>query len=991
VRSRVRISLLALAACALVAVAAPAGAQAAFGVGKFFAANCKTAACEPGDVVSEAFATAGGHPPAGITDFTVNLEGEVPSGIATEGPVTHIRTDVAPGVSTNPQAVHQCSEAEFNGIELAEGVFSAPAAGCTAALIGENKAKIFPGAPPDIALAGNVYNVTPTKGLASLFAVALELGPLGFPGAYAHTFIKGHVEWASDYHDYFEIEVSPKLPLVSSRLIFKGNIGTGLAPIGSGGFLTNPTSCTGIGPQTTSTITLESQSGAKSVKQYEGPVGAENCAALPFAPGFALTPETTQSDQPDGISTELTLPHDLNPGAGHVDSSQVETVEATLPEGMTLNPSAAAGLQACTPAQARITSKEPGVACPAASKVGTATLNVPGLPAGALSGNVYLGAPESGTITEPPYTMYLDAESAQYGLSVRLKGLVKPNETTGRVTAVFAKNPEQPFSTLTLNVNGGALSPIANPLTCGTATAAAKFIPYSGTAAVSPVSSFTVDSNNAGGACASPLPFTWTQSATSAPPKAGASPAFTFNLARPDGQQYLEKTRVVLPPGLVGKIPAVAQCAEAQANAGTCPAASKIGVVTALAGSGTPYPFTGNVFLTGPYQGAPYGLSIVVPVVAGPYNLGTEVTRSKIEVDPNTARVIVSTPKLPTIRGGIPVRLRSLTVTVNTPNYILNPTNCSLFQTESTLTSTLGALQNVSSGFQVEGCSSLAFKPAFKSTTTGKTSKTNGASLETTVNQPAGQANMKSIVVQLPKQLPSRLTTLQKACPAATFNANPYGCPAGSYVGGARANTPVLPGKMTGPAVLVSHGGAAFPDLDLVLEANGVRVIVVGNTDIKKGITTTTFATTPDVPVTSVTVNLPTGPHSALAANGNLCTSSLVMPTTITGQNGKVVKQNTNVAVSNCGVQVVGQKVIGNSAYLTVRTFSAGRISGSGPNLSTVARHLQSATKQASLRVPLSGGGRGKGRPLTVRVRVGFFPKKKGAPTSVAYTNVTFR
>jgi hypothetical protein len=175
------------------------------------------------------------------------------------------------------------------------------------------------------------------------------------------------------------------------------------------------------------------------------------------------------------------------------------------------------------------------------------------------------------------------------------------------------------------------------------------------------------------------------------------------------------------------------------------------------------------------------------------------------------------------------------------------------------------------------------------------------------------------------------------------------------------------------------------------MEANGVRVIVVGNTKITKGITTTNFQTTPDVPVTSITVLLPTGPHSALAANGNLCTSSLVMPTTITGQNGKTVKQNTKIAVSNCGVRVVGQKVVGDTAYLTVQTYAPGRLSGRGPNLATVYRSLGQAQKTASLKVPLTTSGRFKGRPLRVRVRVGFVPKKKGAASSVAYTTVTFR
>ncbi len=191
------------------------------------------------------------------------------------------------------------------------------------------------------------------------------------------------------------------------------------------------------------------------------------------------------------------------------------------------------------------------------------------------------------------------------------------------------------------------------------------------------------------------------------------------------------------------------------------------------------------------------------------------------------------------------------------------------------------------------------------------------------------------MLVQLPKQLPSRLTTLQQACPEATFAANPYNCPGGSFVGGVRANTPVLSGKLKGPAILVSHADAAFPDLDLVLETEGVRVILVGNTNIKNAITTTSFATLPDVPVSSITVNLPIGGHSALAGNGNLCASSLVMPTTITGQNGFQVKQNTKMSVLGCGVRIVGEKVIGNTAYITVQTFEAGRISGSGPNLAS--------------------------------------------------------
>ncbi len=410
------------------------------------------------------------------------------------------------------------------------------------------------------------------------------------------------------------------------------------------------------------------------------------------------------------------------------------------------------------------------------------------------------------------------------------------------------------------------------------------------------------------------------------------------------------------------------------------------------AGSGSnPYPFSGTVYFTGPYQGAPYGLSIVVPVVAGPFEFKPEVTRSKITVNPSTAQVIATT-SLPTIdkEAGIPLRLRSLSVTINRQGFERNPTNCEVLKDQSALTSLEGAADSLSSTFQVEGCSALAFKPAFAASTSGKPSKANGASLVTTLTQTPGQAGVKSVLVTLPKQLPSRLTTLQKACLAALFEVNPSSCSKESEVGTAEAVTPTLPGVLKGPAYLVSHGGEEFPSLELVLEGDGVRVILVGKTNIKKGITTTNFATTPDVPVSSVTVNLPLGPHSALAANGNLCAPTLVMPTVITGQNGKQIKQNTLISPTGCGVQIVGHKVVGNTAYLTIKTFAAGRISGGGPGLSTARRTLGSASKATTLKVPLSSSGRSRRRPFKVKIRVGFVPKKRGAHSTATVT-VSFR
>lgn len=1023
---RTRIWLLGTVACAVVAISAPA-AQGAFGVESFFAANCNAASegCnksanpseEKEKAEKEGYTQVSGHPPFGITDFKINTTGtfpaEVPSGI-----VTHIRTDVAPGVSTNPEAVEKCTEEEF-GKEAIPGTGFFPAPTCKpGTVIGTNQVLVFAGAAGDIPLGGTVYNLVQGEGLASEFGVALELPkpltehilsetPLkGTPAEtaqyFAHTLIEGHVEWGAeaagtnqgDFHDYFEINVSTALPLISSRLTFKGNIGTG-------GFLTNPSNCLGSGVATTSALHLEAEGEQSADSTYTTPIGTEGCnglppfALVPFEPTFSLAPETTQSDQPDGITTELVLPHDANPE--NPDSSQLKTATVTLPEGMTLNPSAAPGLQICTSSQIGITAAglrlKQDVTCPSGSILGNVTLQVPGLPAGSLQGSIYLGGPDTGPITGSPYTVYVHAESKRYGVSVRLRGHVTTDETTGRVTATFSENPEQPFSDLILNFKGGALAPIANPLICGAAKTTTSLVPYTGLATKSPFSQFVVDGNGKGGACSSPLPFTLGQSTSSTPATGGSNTSFTFNLARNDGQQYLSHVSATLPAGLVGKIPAVPLCAEPQAASGACGATSQIGTATATVGSGpSPVQFTGPVYLTGPTNGAPYGMTTVINAAVGPFSFGNDVVRTGISVNPITARVTVA-GDVPRIFKGIQLRLRNLSVAITKTGFLVNPTNCGALATDTTLSSSLGASQTLSTPFQATGCTALAFKPKFTASSSAKTSRANGASLNVKVGYPTGvQANIKSVLVTVPKQLPSRLSTLKKACLEATFNANPYSCPTSSRVGGATVRTPVLPGKLTGPAYFVSHGGAAFPDLDLVLSGDGVTVILVGNTNIQNGITTSNFAAVPDVPVTSFETNLPVGKNSAVTGVGNLCKQPLVMPTTITAQNGKVIKQNTQISVSGCPVTVLSRHVSKGKAVVTVKAPAAGRVSGGGNGLKTVYKRPGKA-KKLTIEVPLSNAGRNalaaNGR-LSVSVRIGFVPKAKGK-SSTAHTVLVFK
>jgi hypothetical protein len=382
-----------------------------------------------------------------------------------------------------------------------------------------------------------------------------------------------------------------------------------------------------------------------------------------------------------------------------------------------------------------------------------------------------------------------------------------------------------------------------------------------------------------------------------------------------------------MPPGLLGALAGVPLCGEPQASLGTCGEASRIGSMTVAAGTGAhPFYEKGQIYLTGPYAGAPFGLSVVVPTVAGPFNLGNVVVRAQIGVDPQTAALTVTSDPFPQVIDGIPLRLRTANVTIGRPGFIFNPTNCAQQHVTATIASAQGAQASVSAPFAVAGCSGLKFAPSFHVSTQGKTSKAGGASLDAKLTYPSGsevgtlpggtqsspgaigsQANIAYVKVDLPKQLPSRLTTLQKACTAAVFNANPAGCPSASVIGVAKVSTPVLPVPLSGPVYFVSNGGAAFPNLLVVLQGYGVRVDLAGDTFISKaGITSTTFKTVPDVPFSSFELYLPEGRFSALGANlpakakGSFCGQSLTMPTEFVAQNGAVIKQSTKISVTGC-------------------------------------------------------------------------------------------
>jgi hypothetical protein len=310
------------------------------------------------------------------------------------------------------------------------------------------------------------------------------------------------------------------------------------------------------------------------------------------------------------------------------------------------------------------------------------------------------------------------------------------------------------------------------------------------------------------------------------------------------------------------------------------------------------------VYLTGPYNGGPYGLAVVVRALAGPFDLGTVVVRQSLRIDPYTAQVTAASDPFPTILDGIPIRLREAALTVDRPGFTLNPTSCAPASVRASITSIGGAVAGTAARFQAAGCSSLPFKPSFRASTASRATKTTGVSLKVKITSGPGQANIAKVKVALPRQMPARLSTLQKACLAQVFEANPAFCPPASLVGSAIARTPLLVDPLSGPVYIVSHGGAAFPDVEIVLQGSGITLILDGSTRIRQGITTNDFESIPDAPVDRFELTLPQGPHSILGANlpggSTLCGHGLSMPTTITAQNGVVVKQATKISVSRC-------------------------------------------------------------------------------------------
>jgi len=883
--------------------------------------------CSP-QTPAQFFTQAAGHPPTGFTQIIAKHTGPFQTPV---GDLKTVLVDLPRGLSVNPQATPQCM--------LENGKF--PGGGCPAnTKVGESfvTASVLGLLP--VTLPGfPVYNIAPREGEPARFGFKLDLSVLGIGiGNLGEVFLNAGVAWESDYHEYFTIHVPPVpgglAKILKNRLVFDGTTET--AP-GGGRFLTNPSTCLdpaapGVGSRYSTFLHIDSVQEPAPEDEYDvnapatpsagfrnGSQAAEaplppgvkptGCEQVPFTPTTTSTAGTSEVDSPAAPTVNVEVP--FNPTAP-IYQSNVRDAVVTLPLGMGVNPSAAPSLHFCTDAQFNRGSRSP-VACPADSAIGTVAIDTPVLPDGTLRGSVYLGSqlsrdPESGNV----YRIFIDAESPARGLSVRLLGNVVANAKTGQLTAIVREAPEVPFDRISVQLNGGAKATLSSPPTCGPNRTAHAMTAWSGTPDAGPADpGFNLTSLPGGGPCPKTMgerPFSPGFSAQPNSKQALDYTPFQLQISRSDGQQEIKGMDITLPPGATAKLAGVSYCPPQQlaAAAGksgasekqdaSCPGDSHIGSATVLAGTGSsPLQIEGDVYLAGPYQGAPLSLGVVTPALAGPFDLGTVVIRVPIFVDPETAQIHTRTDAIPDVFGGAKLDVRSIAVNLDRKEFTLNGTNCA---PQSTTGSVKGggsdptnpasfSSANVSSGVKLDNCDRLDFKPKLKLRLFGAIKRNKSPKLRAELKARAGDANIGRASVALPHALFLKQSSIAQICTRVQFAASQ--CPRKSVYGYARAYTPLLASPLEGPVYLRSSNNT-LPDMVAHLGGQ-IDIDLVGRIDSFRGGIRTTFDRVPDVPVSKFVLTLPGGKHGLLVASRNLCAKAVKAIIQLKGQNGKTANK----------------------------------------------------------------------------------------------------
>jgi len=877
-----RVMLAAVLVASLTLLAGAGSARAAFSISSVVAAPSTT--------------QAGGHPDLTVV---VNFSGDNTQigGPGATNPVadspSRYTVHLGPGLFGNPLAAPTCTLADFQADRCPVTTIIGSGAQTFVAILA-------PGSPT-IQLPSVIYNLATTSAdqvtMLGVRTFAGDPGLLSDP-AFPRAPTASRVPFAVTLNpndlglDSTNLEpltaVSPTLgPLRITQLVSRlfGRALTGNA------YMQNPTACI---PVDVSASAI-SNAGA-SATGAAAPYTPTDCATEPFDAGLGIDLSTTQTDVPAQVGVTITRP------SADMPRRQADVLQSTtvLPAGMTVNPSLANGLEACTDAQFGASDRTTAAGCPAASRIGTVRFVSP-LFLQTFNGPVYYG-----TRTPTAFNrLFVDVPIP--GVHLKLTGRVTLNPANGQVTTVFQDLPQLPFTAFALTFQGGDRSVLTTPQTCGANTVTADLIPYARLTDptppdATPSASFTTSFDGAGAACAAALKPWFTTTVTNT--KAGGRTSFMLKFGRGDRDKRIARVTFHLTRGLIGDLAlsGLTQCSLSDASNGACAASSRIGDATAQVGTG-PAPVTvpGDVFLTAPrVAGDPAGLSVRIAARIGPIDLGNVIVPVRLTLRSNGGLDAIA--DIPQFQEGVPISPRLTTVTINRAGFMRNPTHCGHRRSSGVFDGVGGGSVTTHAAIDLTDCKALAFTPKFsiKVGAKGKTHADSHPPLTTVITQGAGQAGITWVHVTLPTALPSNSIGLNQACSQAAFNAGR--CGRRARIATAKAISPFVTRSLSGPVWLVKRppGEKGLPRL--VVQLRGpLSIDFVGNIKIGKGNKiATTFGTVPDLPVTKFTLSFHSGKYGIVAANTNLCARKLFAPTEIRGQNGKRVKTRPQITVKGC-------------------------------------------------------------------------------------------
>jgi hypothetical protein len=862
---------------------------------------------------------AGGYPYSAMTYFMLNTVRSATGLIVTVGDPKNVIVNLPPGFTGNPLVTKRCPQEQT-------------------AVLGFEGSDLCPYASTSVGQFGPSLNEFGSSALSFVTAFQNDVPPRGYAAefttriAFPLQSLLASIRSSEDYGVRITAPNNPNYARIYGAFAaLEGHPeAAGAMP-----FLRNATSCQENAREapvvkTSSETWQEPYVLSVSADQTLPPI--TGCEKLEFHPTLTFQPTNTTGSSGTGAAVDLHIPQEGLAGSGKLSTPDLKRAVVKLPPGLVLNPSSANGLQSCSEAQIGLLGtefalpnpirfNEEAATCPEASKLGTVEVESP-LTEAPLVGTVYLAAQE-----ENPFhsllALYLVVDDARTGILLKLPGELQADPSSGQLTATFDYSPQLPFHDLKLNFRGGgARSELATPEVCGHYATTGSLTPWSAPESGPPAEinepGFDVNSNCANSAGA--RPFSPAFEAGTAATGAGAYTPLVVKVNRKDGEQELSSLNFTLPKGLIGKLAGIPYCSdeaiseaehksgEQEAANSSCPAASQLGSVTTAAGVGSePFQVGGHLYLAGPYKGAPISSVVITPALAGPFDLGNVVVRAPLYIDHETAALTVKSDPIPTILKGFQLKLRSVSINIDKPGFILNPTNCTPMTVSSSLASSNGGTSNSDGRFQVGGCEKLKFAPKLKVALKGGTRRNGFPALTATLTQPAGQANIGSVSVALPHSEFLEQGHIRTNCTRVQFAAEQ--CPKGSIYGHAEAVTPLLDQPLRGPVYLRSSNHK-LPDLVAALKGPASQPIEIdldGRIDSIHGGIRTTFETVPDAPVSKFVLRMQGGKKSLLVNSTNICRGVHKATVRMTGQNALLHNTLTPVK-AQCGKKSKSKK-----------------------------------------------------------------------------------